>query len=174
MFSRNGKKLSCKCNLSPVMYDNEAAKEASIAPELTDRLPVRMEDLKCQIRNDTWDRWQDQWSVTRSKLGLIKRSVRPWSSEFDLSRKDQVVMTRLRLGHTRMTHCHLLLRRPPPRCSCGEDFTILHVLTDCTAYQPARQALDLPPDLTRILAPSSPHRERVLEFFKNSGLFYDL
>ena len=67
-----------------------AAKEASIAPESTDRLPVRMEDLKCQIRNDTWDRWQDQWSVTRSKLGLIKRSVRPWSSECDLSRKDQL------------------------------------------------------------------------------------
>ena len=80
-----------------------AAKETSGTPEPPDRLPVRMEDLKCQIRRMVWERWQDQWSATPSKLGLVKRSVRPWSSECDLSRKDQVIMTRLRLGHTRIS-----------------------------------------------------------------------
>ncbi|GFT73321.1 hypothetical protein TNCV_4009401 [Trichonephila clavipes] len=32
------------------------------------------------------------------------------------NRREQVIWTRLRLGHTRLTHRHLLLGEPPPYC----------------------------------------------------------
>nr|CAH7768545.1 unnamed protein product [Callosobruchus chinensis] len=52
-----------------------------------------------------------------------------------LSRREQVLLCRLRIGHTNVTHAHLLNRNPTPRClRRNEVLTVEHILTYCTEY----------------------------------------
>ena len=57
-----------------------------------------------------------------------------------LTRKDEVVIHRIRIGHTRLTHSYVMegghIDRPPPCHYCGEDvLTIQHLLIDCTHFE---------------------------------------
>ena len=47
-------------------------------------------------------------------------------------RKEEVVLARLRLGHTRVTHSYLLLGEEHPQCvGCDAPFTVRHFLLEC-------------------------------------------
>jgi len=53
-----------------------------------------------------------------------------------LTRKDAVIVNRLRIGHSRLTHSYLLLGEDQPTCeSCGSPLTIKHLLLECTNLQ---------------------------------------
>ena len=50
-------------------------------------------------------------------------------------RREEVVLTRLHIGHTRLTHSYLLEREDQPLCiSCNEPFTVKHFLIDCFEF----------------------------------------
>jgi len=49
-----------------------------------------------------------------------------------LSRRDAVVINRLRIGHTRLTHLHLLTGEDQPTCQfCRLPLTVNHILLEC-------------------------------------------
>ena len=51
-----------------------------------------------------------------------------------------MVLTRLRIGHTRLTHSYLLEREDQPLCiSCNESFTVKHFLIDCIEISHVRR-----------------------------------
>nr|CAH7739133.1 unnamed protein product [Callosobruchus chinensis] len=53
-----------------------------------------------------------------------------------LSRKEQVLLCRLRIDHTNVTHAHLLNIYPTPRClRCNGVLTVEHILNYCTEYE---------------------------------------
>jgi len=57
-----------------------------------------------------------------------------------LSRQDAVILRRLRIGHTRLTHPYLLNRQDQPQCShCDCALTVAHVLLECNHYNVVRQ-----------------------------------
>ena len=61
------------------------------------------------------EKWQQFWnSCTGNKLQAIKPTVGGHQPKSSLSRRDEVVVNRLRIGHTRCTHSYLLT---------GEDLT---------------------------------------------------
>ncbi|GFY75607.1 transmembrane emp24 domain-containing protein 2 [Trichonephila inaurata madagascariensis] len=48
------------------------------------------------------------------------------------NRREQVIWARLRLGHTHLTHRHLLFGEPPPYCKkCNVSLSVKHILCDC-------------------------------------------
>ncbi|GFT41243.1 RNase H domain-containing protein [Trichonephila clavipes] len=48
------------------------------------------------------------------------------------TRRTDVKLTRLRIGHTRLTHRHLLFGEHAPECpSCNVSYTVHHILIDC-------------------------------------------
>ena len=50
-------------------------------------------------------------------------------------RREEVVLTRLRIGHTRLTHSYVLEREDQPLCiSCNEPSTVKHFLIDCFEF----------------------------------------
>ena len=51
------------------------------------------------IRKRMWESWQQKWNSERKDLKLIKDTPRQWKQEC-LSRREEVVINRLRLGHT--------------------------------------------------------------------------
>ncbi|GFU90544.1 RNase H domain-containing protein [Trichonephila clavipes] len=50
-------------------------------------------------------------------------------------RRTDVKLTRLRIGHTRFTHRHLLFGEHAPECpSCRVSYTVRHILIDCPVF----------------------------------------
>ena len=48
------------------------------------------------------------------------------------NRKEDIILTRLRIGHSRLTHKHYLGNEDPPECiPCNTQLTIKHILIEC-------------------------------------------
>ena len=78
-------------------------------------------------------KWKSVWDeLNTNKLHEVNPDLND-SSVLKLSnRRDQVVLTRCRIGHTRISHSYLLKREEQPFCvPCNEPFTVRHFLLDC-------------------------------------------
>ena len=54
-------------------------------------------------------------------------------------RREEVVLARLRLGHTRVTHSYLLQGEEQPQCvGCDAPFTVYHFLLECGDFAQVR------------------------------------
>jgi ribonuclease HI len=98
--------------------------------------------------------WQSEWEVAAD--GAALRSIKPhlarWPSSSQRCRLFEVILARLRIGHTRLTHGYLMCRDTwgnPPWCqTCDVQISIEHVLLDCTDYDVMRSRAF--PGLSRI------------------------
>ena len=80
-----------------------------------------------------WDR------ATFNKLHEIK-PVLGKNTIYRSLRREEVVLTRLRIGHTRLTNSCLLKREDQPFCiGCNEPFTVKHFLVDCIDFSHVRR-----------------------------------
>ncbi|XP_076312865.1 uncharacterized protein LOC143226159 isoform X1 [Tachypleus tridentatus] len=80
--------------------------------------------------------WQSTWSEQReNKLFLIKPYIGLWPSSFHKVQKEEVVLSRLRIGHRFLTHRFLLSGTVAPVCSlCNTQITVSHILLSCHRY----------------------------------------
>ena len=85
-------------------------------------------------------KWQLSWDrATFNKLHEIKPVLGKNTIYLSL-RREEVVLTRLHIGHTRLTHSYLLKREDQPFCiSCNEPFTVKHFLIDCIEFSHVRR-----------------------------------
>ncbi|GFT26292.1 RNase H domain-containing protein [Trichonephila clavipes] len=68
-----------------------------------------------------------------NKLHSVKPVIGVWPV-MPLRRTD-VKLTRLRIGHTRFTHRHLLFGERAPECPlCHVSYTVHHILIDCPVF----------------------------------------
>uniref|UniRef100_A0A8D8RZ79 Uncharacterized protein n=1 Tax=Cacopsylla melanoneura TaxID=428564 RepID=A0A8D8RZ79_9HEMI len=91
--------------------------------------------------------WQNSWNnIANNKLKSIKPRIEPWVTSNQDKRILEIVLTRMRIGHTRLTHSFLFTRSDPPSCACGAPLTVLHVLS-CPRHDLIRSSLSSPPSL---------------------------
>ena len=82
-------------------------------------------------------RWND---CSHNKLHDIKDKFSTSLQIYADNRKEDVVLTRLRIGHTRLTHKHYLLNEEIPMCiACDCPLTIKHILVECADTVLTRQ-----------------------------------
>lgn len=109
--------------------------------------------LETRIR----EKWRARWIAVpvTNQLRSYKDDVSPWFMPPTLKRVDQVLLTRLRIGHTRLTRSYLMSHPtgPPPMCQrCQTILTVPHILCECPTYARERAYFlhDRPlPDLLR-------------------------
>jgi hypothetical protein len=107
------------------------AKVSLLEAPVSDYKPSKI-DLKSKINSSIIDQWKLSWTtITDNKLKVIKKDIGPWKNIDLLNRKESVVLTRLRIGHTHLTHKFLMEKSPPPQCQCGNILTIHHIFGDC-------------------------------------------
>ena len=108
-----------------------AAKRASQAV-CTRRLPLPARDFYPAISSRMFSKWQRAWDETcRNKLREIKPRLTRWQT-LCKSRKEEVTLCRLRVGHTYATHIYLLSGEDPPSCPrCGDVLSVRHILVSC-------------------------------------------
>ena len=98
-----------------------------------------------RIRERVAERFANLWQEYRDTfLKEIKPIAGLWSSSIRTNRREEIVLARLRLGHTVLTHSYIIDRLAPPLCpSCQLPQTVPHVLLDCQKYRRQRQLLQL-------------------------------
>ena len=79
-----------------------------------------------------------------------------------LTRAEEVVITRLRVGHTKATKSHILSR--------GQTLTIDHMLLECALLQECRDEYYTVDSLNALFEtiPETP----IVEFLREAGFFY--
>ena len=111
--------------------------------------PLLRNDAISRVKMKAKQIWQQRWneSPIRNKLREITSDLSPLPNTSCSSRLWERTLTRLRIGHTRLTHGYLMTggtpRPSPPECEeCGDgsSLTVKHILTECVAYRTARLA----------------------------------
>jgi hypothetical protein len=116
--------------------------------------------------------WDSAWFSSRNS---ILRQVKPVTSRWpdNSNPKHRRVLSRLRIGHTRLTHNHLLDKTDPPLCiTCNTPLTIPHILTECRTYEVKRSDNDLGTTLELILSP--PYEERLIKFLLDTDIYHQI
>lgn len=90
-----------------------------------------------QIKNYIYEIWSDEWSTLQNnKLFEILPSPTKKFSNLGLNRKDKQKITRLRIGHSNITHKFLIEKTDPPVCDCALNslLSIKHIF-NCSKYR---------------------------------------
>ena len=131
-------------------------------------------DIKSYFNKILNENWNQKWnSVQRNKLRVIKPNIYPWETATQKSRRDEVVLCRLRIGHTRLTHGYLMAKEDPPQCEmCNTNITIKHLLLSCQKYTNLRlKYFGSSPKLEIILGDSLFWVSRLMLFLKEADIF---
>uniref|UniRef100_A0A8D8WF61 Uncharacterized protein n=1 Tax=Cacopsylla melanoneura TaxID=428564 RepID=A0A8D8WF61_9HEMI len=99
---------------------------------------------------------------------------------FSMKRREEVSLTRIRIGHTNLTHCFLMKKEPPPVCEvCTCPLTVIHILKHCRKFQSLRNPNDLYSchstwlDIVQSEYLSSTWLNSVLIPIQHGSIFYD-
>ncbi len=79
--------------------DDTAAKEATLKINLDEPRVSSMDPSKLKFQN-SWNQSHN------NKLKIIKPTIEIWDSSVRASRREVVFLTRLRIGHSVLTHVH--------------------------------------------------------------------
>ena len=153
-----------------------AAKSALKSPNLNIKLPAK--DLITEIKYIINKKWQNQWNgePISNKLKQIKDSVSLWESSNQNNRRVEVILTRLRIGHTRLTHGWLMStpHEDIPECTnCNCILTVKHIFCECNRFNRERILCfgRRPLTLTEIFAESKTFTvSRILMFLRQIKL----
>lgn len=149
-----------------------AAKEATLLPAGNE--PIPKNDLRAIIKSDTIKKWNTYWNnITSNKLREIEQTP-TLSIHRQLTRKQTIALTRLRIGHTRLTHQYLFHRLDPPYCEqCKSVVTVKHVLCECLKFTSERSLCNIPPNIS-VLNRKNNMENNIIEFLKRTNLLKDI
>ena len=113
----------------------DSAAKAALQKDVSNCL-ISYTDTYQYIRQYVHDMWQREWdTAVNNKLHATKPLIGEQPSAYRSVRRDEVVLSRLGLGHSYLTHSYLLKEEPPPECvTCNCRLTISHILVDCIEY----------------------------------------
>ena len=107
--------------------------------------PLMKNDAMSLVKMKTRQIWQQRWTDTpvSKHLRQITSDLSPLPNSSCSSRFWERTLARLRLGHTRLTHGHLMAGGTSnplecDECGDGSNLTVKHILTECDAYRTAR------------------------------------
>ena len=140
-------------------------------------LPVT--DVNASVKGVIYNNWKCRWEDSdNNKLREFQPSIDRMSPACGLSRWEAVKFTRLRIGHSYLTHSHYFQReedrRDAPYChECDRIMSVKHILLDCGRFYNERRQIFQPSELklSVMLGKSSVDMKRkVLLFFKQIDL----
>ena len=145
---------------------------AKSALDLTpDKYNIPYTDLKPKINNFLHEKWQQRWNRNiHNELFQVKPFLEGWRQAFRKSRKEQVTITQLRIGHSRLTHSLILKQEQEPQCStCHTPCRIKHVLLECKVFNNTRKHYFHANTMKHLF--ENVHMDDVLSFLKETGLY---
>lgn len=148
---------------------NEQADQAAKAArtqEVTE-LPVPADDVIRWAKEKIRLTWEGEW---RNERDLFLRKVKPTtlSGTDRENQEEQRAVTRLRIGHTRLTH-EGLFRNERARCEvCNVPLTVEHILCTCRKFEDHRRGMAN--GIYGVLHNSKDTEDRLLRYLRETGL----
>lgn len=147
------------------------AKSAADLDALT--IPVPAMDLKVWAKNKIVVAWERKWrSIPDNHLRRIKSSVLPGVDQ--TVQADQMVLTRLRIGHTRITHLGIFSGVRNQCDTCNINLTVEHILTECPKYHQERIQAGISGTLESILFNEKKQEKKLLNFLKAAKIYHQI
>ena len=150
---------------------DKAAKDALSLEILPFRVPFN--DFKPSVNNFIQNVWQQSWSDPadqNNKLFTIKPGLGKWLPGLRTNRREEIILARLRICHSHITHSYLLKGEEEPQCiPCNAPLTINHLLIDCVYLAPIRQRFFHVDSLTILF--DAVKFESLFDFLKEIGLY---
>ena len=157
--------------------NEEADKAAKAAINMTrSKINIPVSDFLPTLKQSIFAKWQTLWNEEseNNKLKQIKPTIGIWHSSFQKERHSEVVLSRLRIGHTLLTHGYLMKtpHDPVPECpQCRTVLTVNHIFTECPTFDRQRMSSIGNKPLKEILS-ESPNFSAypIMKFLKNCNL----
>ena len=91
-------------------------------------------DFRMKINKYIRQQRQQHWNNNENnKLLEIEPTLREWKQSFKKNEEEEVTLSRLRIGHTRITHSYLLEGKQQPMCyACQTKYTEKPIFIECT------------------------------------------
>ena len=134
---------------------------------------VHYADLKPQVNSYIQQLVQIKWDVAvhGRDLYFVKPTLGPPNKFQHLTRAEEVVITRLWMGHTKATKSHILSRGPPTTCHhSGQTLTIDYMLLECAMLQECRDEYYTADSLNTLF--ETIPETCIVEFLREVGFFY--
>ena len=118
---------------------DRAARQALLQPDVA-RICLPRSDLKNLVKQRVRESWRIAWrDLPDNKLRYFL-TVPSLSSVSPSSRQWDIHLTRLRIGHSLLTHGFLMERGPLPYChDCIVPLTVRHILAECPSLSDERR-----------------------------------
>ena len=128
-------------------------------------------DFKVNINNYIRTKWQTLWDTfPDNKLHTIQPKVGLAKNVFSGSRREDLVLTRARIGHAYITHAYLLRSENIPMCiTCSCPLTVKHILIECVDWASVRLKYFNVPDLQKLFQVVGP--SQIFEFLREVDLY---
>lgn len=131
------------------------AKRAALSkqPTFAIHVPMSCQESKKLYIKAIYNRWERQWQdVKAQKPHWLRNSIFERSPALSFERKDQVIINRLRIGHTNISHLHLITKTERGECDvCYTELSVKHILIDCPKYDISRLKFKMIADLEKCL-----------------------
>ena len=140
--------LSARVNTSECKHKRQKANSCIFSIQL---ILIPPSDALPTLRKYIHTKGMDSFSNNKLyKISPIVEHLPPLHQLY--SRKEQVILNRLLIGHTHLTHSYLRNKEQPPNSNyCKSPVTVEHILTSCSAYKNIkRKALLQLPALTHL------------------------
>ena len=96
------------------------------------------QDLLASTSKAEREEWNRIWTTTnRTKIHDIAHRFYQKIPNNSISRKEKIAMTRLRIGHSKITYEYFLSKTEPPYCN--QQITTQHLLCECRKYRNLRR-----------------------------------
>ena len=152
---------------------NELVDQETLDHDIDPLTTVHYADLKPVVNSYIQQEVQIKWDVSIHSRDpyLLKPALGPLRKFKPLTRAEEIVITRLRIGHTKATKSHILSRGPPAACQhCGQTLTIEDMLLECTVLQQIRDVYYTAESLETLF--ETIPEVCIIEFLREAGFFY--
>ena len=154
-----------------------AAKQAALG--IATLIPLPYTDFIPLIKEGSTQHWETRWQNSDSHLLKLHNKPKKWK-KLNISRKQAVVLNRLRLGHTRLTHGYLMeglpFRPPCPWCHDAV-LTVEHILLRCVGVERERNfcfsTVNKPLSLSLLLGDNCTP-SIIYDFLETLGIFNEI
>jgi len=149
-----------------------AAKSALSLPVSRMKLPAT--GMYPRVTKLIFDEWQEVWDYcTENKLHAIRPTVGDYKQKTYLSHHDTVLLNRLRIGHTCLTHSYLLSGDDLPECgTCQCSLTVKHILVDCVDVKDVQNKNFVASSIKDLFDSIEAHK--IIDFIKETRFYKQL
>lgn len=156
------------------IFGNESADSLANEGRSSDVIydKITRQDANRFVKTIIWEAWQLEWAASNpgTQLNAIKENVKIWKDR--CNQYEQKIITRIRLGHSKLTHSYLLSPyQDAPLCSsCNDLLTVEHIFVKCNTLDKKRKEYEISGNLKTILKNDTKAEEKVIKFVKKLDL----